>query len=49
MVGLPGGIKSPLLPQLEEAVKPLGLTLLEGKGGDPDNLGKKSIWVYDTQ
>jgi hypothetical protein len=20
----------------------------EGKGGDADNLGKKSIWVYDS-
>ena len=49
MVGLPGGVKSPLFPQLEEAVKPLGVTLREGQGSDPDNLGKKSIWVYDTQ
>lgn len=49
MVGLPGGVKSPLFSQLEEAVKPLGVSLLEGKGSDPDNLSKKSIWVYDTE
>ena len=48
MVGLPGGVKSPLFPQLKKAVKPLRLNLLEGKGSDADNLSKKSIWVYDT-
>ena len=48
MVGLLGGIDSPLFKDLVQEMKPLGVSLLEGKGSDPENLYKKSIWVYDT-
>ena len=49
LVGLPGGVRSPMFKELEKAVKPLGVSLLEGNGSEPDNLYKKSIWVYDTE
>ena len=45
-----GGIKSPLFSQVEAAAKEKGveLKLVEGKGDDPDTLGKKIVWVMDT-
>ena len=49
MVGLPGGMNSPLIHQLKEAVSKLGLTLHEAIGDDSDNLTKRTILVYDTK
>jgi hypothetical protein len=50
MVGLPGGINSPLFNHLEMANNMSGMkmSLIEGKGDEGDNLGKRSIYVYDS-
>ena len=42
-------MNSELLPALRDAAKSKGVTLLEGKGNDKDTLGKKIVWVMDTQ
>lgn len=51
MVGLPGGMQSESFPAVLEAAKKEGLTLklVEGKGDDSDTLGKKIVWVMDTE
>jgi hypothetical protein len=43
-------MKSPLLPQVETALKLSGKTLelKEGQGNDGDTLYKKIVWVMDT-
>lgn len=49
LVGLPGGVKSPLFPQLEAAAKLSGLRLQEGRGNDADTLGSRGLaWVMDS-
>lgn len=47
LVGIPGGVKSPLFKDLEEVLSKRGISVLTGKGDDGDNLGKKSVWVMD--
>ena len=49
LIGLPGGINGKAFPMVEAAAKEKGmqLKLLEGKGDDPDTLGKKIVWVMD--
>lgn len=47
LIGLPGGMDSPLMEAIESA-KPKDLILVSGKGNDGDTLGSKKIWVYDT-
>ena len=44
-------MKSDSFPLIAEAAKDKGLTLklMEGKGDDPDTLGKKIVWVMDTE
>mmetsp|Transcript_33539 Transcript_33539/g.61490 ORF Transcript_33539/g.61490 Transcript_33539/m.61490 type:complete len:312 (-) Transcript_33539:91-1026(-) len=46
-IGLPGGVDSPLYKQIEEA-NAGRLQLIPGKGDDPDTVGTKKIWVYDS-
>jgi len=48
LLGLPGGIRHPSYPLIEEAAKARGLKLVEGKGSDPDTLGKKIVYVMDS-
>lgn len=48
LIGLPGGVKNPHYAEVEAAAKAKGMTLEEGKGNDPDTLGKKLVYVYDT-
>lgn len=49
LVGLPGGAQSPLYPALEKAAAERGLRLAEGKGDDADTLGKRAVWVMDSE
>lgn len=51
LIGLPGGMKSADFAEVEAAAKRDGLTLklVEGKGDDSDTLGKKIVWVMDTE
>mmetsp|Transcript_9847 Transcript_9847/g.16227 ORF Transcript_9847/g.16227 Transcript_9847/m.16227 type:complete len:287 (-) Transcript_9847:222-1082(-) len=50
LVGLPGGMASPYFAQLQAAADQKGMTLLEGQGEtDKDLLGKKSVWVMDSE
>ena len=48
LVGFPGGEKNPAYSQVEAAAAAKGMTLVLGKGNDPDTLGTKKIYVYDT-
>lgn len=48
LLGLPGGMKHPMYPQVEVAGLERGFTLEAGKGNDPDTFGKKLIYVYDS-
>ena len=50
LIGLPGGIQGPSFSMIEQAAKEqgVGLKFMEGKGDDPDTLGKKIVWVMDT-
>jgi peptide methionine sulfoxide reductase MsrA len=45
VVGLPGGMHSPLLPQLQ---KMGSATLVAGSGNEGDTLGTGKVYVYDT-
>lgn len=49
LLGLPGGMNSPLFPEVEKAALAKGLKLVPGNGGDADTLGKKMVWVMDTK
>jgi peptide methionine sulfoxide reductase MsrA len=48
LLGLPGGVRHPSYPLLEEAAASRGLKLVEGKGNDPDTLRKKIVYVMDS-
>ena len=48
LLGLPGGSNHPAYPQVEAAGKAKGMTLVNGKGNDPDTLGKRVVYVYDS-
>jgi len=50
LLGIPGGVKSPLFPAIQEAATKSGkgIKLVEGKGNDPDTLFKGTIFVMDT-
>mmetsp|Transcript_52508 Transcript_52508/g.93714 ORF Transcript_52508/g.93714 Transcript_52508/m.93714 type:complete len:401 (-) Transcript_52508:220-1422(-) len=47
MIGLPGGVSSPLFPAIERQANGL-VELKAGMGDDGDTLGRKLVWVYDT-
>jgi hypothetical protein len=49
LLGLPGGTTHPAYPLVEKAASEKGMKLLIGKGNDPDTLGTKSVYVYDTK
>jgi len=48
LIGLPGGMKHASYPSVEAAAEKAGYKLLEGKGNDPDTLGKQVVYVYDS-
>jgi peptide methionine sulfoxide reductase MsrA len=48
LVGLPGGVNSPLYPSLAAAAEKRGLKLVQGNGNDADTLFKQTIWVMDS-
>mmetsp|Transcript_18856 Transcript_18856/g.39523 ORF Transcript_18856/g.39523 Transcript_18856/m.39523 type:complete len:280 (-) Transcript_18856:1599-2438(-) len=48
LLGLPGGTNHPMYAQVEAAGKARGMTLLAGKGDEPDTLGKRLVYVYDS-
>jgi len=49
LLGLPGGRKHPMYDQVEAAARDRGMTLEDGKGNDPDTLGKRIVYVMDTK
>lgn len=48
LLGLPNGMDNPAYPAVLEAATAKGMTLALGKGNDPDTLGLKKVFVYDT-
>ena len=48
LLGLPGGTKHPQYSLVEAAAEARGMTLKEGKGNDPDTLGKRIVYVMDS-
>jgi len=48
LLGLPGGRNHPMFAQVETAAIEKGLTLVDGKGNDPDTLGKRLVYVMDS-
>lgn len=48
LLGLPNGMNNPAYPAVEAAAKEKGMILVSGKGNDPDTLGTKKVFVYDT-
>ena len=49
LIGLPGGMSHSMYPAVEAAANAKGMKLELGKGNDPDTLGKKMVYVYDTK
>jgi len=51
VIGLPGGMRSPLLPEVIAAQRQVvsqPFELKEGRGGDADTLGQALVWVMDS-
>ena len=48
LLGLPNGDKNPLYQGIAQAASDAGFTLANGKGNDPDTLGKQLVYVYDS-
>jgi len=48
IIGIPEGVNSLYVPVIEEAANEMGFTLGAGNGNDPDTLGTKSVYVYDS-
>eukprot|EP00804_Cyclotella_cryptica_P012284 CCRYP_019984-RC/>CCRYP_019984-RC protein AED:0.17 eAED:0.17 QI:0/0.33/0.25/1/0.33/0.25/4/575/266 len=48
LLGLPGGTKHPKYQLVEAAANARGMKLVEGKGNDPDTLGKRIVYVMDS-
>lgn len=48
LLGLPGGISSPLFSEIKDAADAKKINLVAGKGNDADTLGKRLIWVMDS-
>ena len=48
LLGLPNGTNNPAYPAVEAAATAKGMKLVLGKGNDPDTLGTKQVFVYDT-
>jgi len=49
LLGLPGGRNHPMFNQVEAAASNQGMTLVDGKGNDPDTLGKRLVYVMDSK
>ena len=49
LLGLPGGTSHPMYPAVEESAKNAGFQLVPGKGNDPDTLGKRIVYVMDSE
>ena len=50
VLGLPGGVNSPLFDVVKQAAQesPGGMKLFLGKGDEPDTIGDKAVLVYDS-
>ena len=48
LIGLPKGSDSPLYEGIAAAAQRAGFKLENGKGNDPDTLGKQLVYVYDS-
>eukprot|EP00931_Biecheleriopsis_adriatica_P049506 TRINITY_DN28640_c0_g1_i1.p1 TRINITY_DN28640_c0_g1~~TRINITY_DN28640_c0_g1_i1.p1 ORF type:complete len:277 (-),score=29.65 TRINITY_DN28640_c0_g1_i1:146-976(-) len=51
VIGLPGGMNSPLIPSIEASQKgniAQSMELRAGSGDDADTLGSAHVWVYDS-
>lgn len=48
LIGLPSGDKNPLYEGILAAAQKAGFKLENGKGNDPDTLGKQLVYVYDS-
>lgn len=48
LLGLPGGVESPLFPIIERA-NSKKMKLVAGKGDEPDTLLKRTVYVMDTK
>ena len=48
LIGLKGGVKHPFFGPMKKVAKKNGYKLQAGKGSDPDNLGQRLVYVYDS-
>jgi hypothetical protein len=48
LIGLPGGVNHASYADIEAAAQASGFKLKPGKGNDPDTLGQRLVFVYDT-
>lgn len=49
LLGLPGGTSHTSYPLVRAEAEKAGFKLVEGKGNDPDTLGKQIVYVHDTE
>jgi len=49
LLGLPGGSSHTSYPLVQAEAEKAGFKLVEGKGNDPDTLGKQIVYVHDTK
>ena len=49
LLGLPGGRNHPMFDKVEAAAADQGMKLVDGKGNDPDTLGKRLVYVMDSK
>jgi len=52
LLGLPGGVHSPLFPKIQEAAMDVlgdSWKLVEGKGNEPDTLLQRKVYVMDSE
>ncbi|KAL3782481.1 hypothetical protein ACHAW5_009776 [Stephanodiscus triporus] len=49
LLGLPGGRDHPMFDKVLAAASDRGMTLTDGRGNDPDTLGKRLVYVMDSR
>ena len=49
LLGLPGGRNHPMFDKVEAVAADQGMKLVDGKGNDPDTLGKRLVYVMDSK
>merc|ERR1712023_145167 len=49
LVGIPGGINSPLFASLKKYADNIGYKLVEGVGNEPDTLLKSTVYVMNSE